>query len=97
MARHRVARPGGSRLRRRPASRQLIRRGHPRVAAPRLDLYRGRFLADIAISEEAWTDWLAGERQRLEGLALDAMMRLGEQELAAATGPSPPSRPASAR
>jgi hypothetical protein len=36
----------------------------------------------VAITEEAWFDWVAGERQRLEGLALDAMVRLGEIELA---------------
>ena len=36
----------------------------------------------MAITEEAWADWVAGERQRLEGLALDALVRLGEIELA---------------
>ena len=46
-------------------------------------LYRGRLLADIAIPEEAWTEWLGVQRQRLEGLALDAMVKLGEQELEA--------------
>jgi DNA-binding SARP family transcriptional activator len=45
--------------------------------------YRGRLLDDMEIPEEAWTDWLAAERQRLEGLALDAMVKLGEQELKA--------------
>src|SRR5215510_14773516 len=45
--------------------------------------YRGRLLPDIEIPEEAWTEWLTAERQRLEGLALDAMVTLGEQELAA--------------
>ena len=46
-------------------------------------LYKGRLLADIEIPEEAWTEWLAAERQRLEGLALDAMVKLGDQELEA--------------
>jgi TolB-like protein/DNA-binding SARP family transcriptional activator len=46
-------------------------------------LYRDRLLADIAIAEEAWTEWLDVQRQRLEGLALDAMVKLGEQELEA--------------
>ena len=45
--------------------------------------YKGRLLADIEIPEEAWTKWLTAERQRLEGLALDAMMKLGELELGA--------------
>jgi DNA-binding SARP family transcriptional activator len=44
-------------------------------------LYRGQLLGDIAIPEEAWTEWLGVRRQRLEGLALDAMLKLGEQEL----------------
>jgi TolB-like protein/Flp pilus assembly protein TadD len=46
-----------------------------------VDLYGGSLLADIAIPEEAWTEWLGVQRQRLEGLALDAMVRLGEQEV----------------
>jgi DNA-binding SARP family transcriptional activator len=47
-----------------------------------VDLYRGRLLAEIAIpEEEAWTEWLDVQRQRLDGLALDAMVKLAEQEL----------------
>ena len=46
-------------------------------------LYRGHLLADMAIPEEAWTEWIGAQRQRLEGLALDAMVKLGEQELEA--------------
>jgi DNA-binding SARP family transcriptional activator len=45
------------------------------------DLYRGCLLAEIAIPEESWTEWLEAQRQRLEGLALDAMVKLAEQEL----------------
>jgi len=44
-------------------------------------LYRDCLLADIAIPEDAWTEWLGVQRQRLETLALDAMVKLGEQEL----------------
>ena len=33
------------------------------------------------MTEEAWTDWIDGERQRLEGLALDAMVKFGDLEL----------------
>ena len=43
-------------------------------------LYRDCLLTDIAIPEEAWTEWLGVQRQRLQGLALDAMVRLAEQE-----------------
>jgi TolB-like protein/DNA-binding SARP family transcriptional activator len=46
-------------------------------------IYSGRLLADIAIPEEAWTDWIEAQRQRLEGLALGALVKLGEQELEA--------------
>ena len=46
-------------------------------------LYRGSLMADVVILEEAWTEWLEAQRQRLEGLALDAMVTLGEQELEA--------------
>jgi DNA-binding SARP family transcriptional activator len=44
-------------------------------------LYGGRLLGDMSVTEEAWTEWLEAEHQRLEGLALDAMVRLGEQAL----------------
>jgi len=46
-------------------------------------LYKGCLLPDIEIPEEAWTEWLAAERQRLEGIALAAMVKLAEQELEA--------------
>ncbi len=48
-----------------------------------VSLYGGRLLDDITIPEEAWAEWFETERQRLEGLALDAMVKLGEQELEA--------------
>jgi class 3 adenylate cyclase len=53
--------------------------GGPLAAAA--ELYRDQLLADVNIAEEAWTDWLAAERPRLEGLALDAMVSHGEQAL----------------
>jgi DNA-binding SARP family transcriptional activator len=61
----------------------LIRDGSRDSLAAAVDLYKSRFLSDVNISEEAWADWVAGERQRLEGLALDALVRFGEIELAA--------------
>ncbi len=61
----------------------LIREGSRSSLATAVDLYKDHLLADVAIREEAWSDWVAGERQRLEGLALDAMVRFGEIELAA--------------
>jgi len=61
----------------------LIRDGSRASLAAAVDLYKGRFLSDVNISEEAWADWVGAERQRLEGSALDALVRLGEIELAA--------------
>jgi DNA-binding SARP family transcriptional activator len=46
-----------------------------------VSLYKGSLLAEIAIPEEAWTAWVDARRQQLEGLALDAMIKLGEEEL----------------
>ncbi len=62
---------------------ELIGEGTSEALTAAADLYRGRFMDDIAVSEEGWNEWLAGERQRLEDLALGALVRLGEQELAA--------------
>jgi TolB-like protein len=61
----------------------LVANGSREALAAAVGLYRDYLLADIAIPEEAWTDWLGVQRQRLEGLALDAMVKLGEQELEA--------------
>jgi DNA-binding SARP family transcriptional activator/CheY-like chemotaxis protein len=60
----------------------LVREGSRASLAEAVGLYKQRLLADVAIPEEAWADWVAGERQRLEGLALDALVRFGEIELA---------------
>ncbi len=61
----------------------LIRNGSRDSLTTAADLYKGRLLADVRVTEEAWADWLPGEQLRLEGLALDAMVRLGELELEA--------------
>ena len=55
--------------------------GSPASLAEAVGLCKGRLLADVAVPEEAWTEWLTGERQRLEGLALDALVRFAEMEL----------------
>ncbi|WP_371424784.1 AAA family ATPase [Tardiphaga sp.] len=53
------------------------------------DLYAGPLLTDLNITEDAWSDWRGSERERLEGIALDAMvghsrqaMRVGNAEIA---------------
>jgi DNA-binding SARP family transcriptional activator len=44
-------------------------------------LYQGAFLTSVTIKEEGWSDWVAAQRTRLEGLAVRTMTQLGEQEL----------------
>ena len=61
----------------------LIREGSREALSSAADLYRGRLVDDVALSEEGWSDWLTAERERLLELALGALMGLGEQELAA--------------
>ena len=80
------------------ASRTLVREDTRESLTAAADLYRGRFMDDIAVSEEGWTEWLTGERQRLEDMALGALVRLGEQELAAGRpAPALEGRPARRR
>jgi TolB-like protein/DNA-binding SARP family transcriptional activator len=59
----------------------LVRQGSRGSLAAAADLYKGQLLADVALTEEAWREWLHVQRQRFEGLALDSMVKLGEQEL----------------
>jgi TolB-like protein len=59
----------------------LIREGSRTSLAAAVDLYKDQLLADVTVREEAWADWVSGERQRLENLVLDAMVRHAEQEL----------------
>ncbi len=59
----------------------LSRDGSPASLAAAADLYQDPLLDDVTIAEEAWADWLGAERLRLEGLALDAMIRYAEQAL----------------
>jgi class 3 adenylate cyclase len=61
----------------------LVREGSRDALSAAADLYRGRLIDDVTVSEEGWSDWLTGERERLLELALGAMVGLGEQELAA--------------
>jgi class 3 adenylate cyclase/DNA-binding SARP family transcriptional activator len=61
----------------------LVREGSREALSAAADLYRGRLIDDVTVSEEGWNEWLTGERERLLELALGAMVGLGEQELAA--------------
>ena len=58
----------------------LIREGSRNSLAAAANLYKGPPLADLTVTEAAWAEWAAGEQRRLEGLALDAMTKLGELE-----------------
>jgi DNA-binding SARP family transcriptional activator len=60
----------------------LLRDGSRDALSAAADLYRGRLVDDVSISEERWNEWLTAERERLLDLALGALVRLGEQELA---------------
>jgi TolB-like protein/DNA-binding SARP family transcriptional activator len=62
---------------------ELLSDGSRDALTDAVNLYRGSLLAETEIPEEAWTEWLGAQRQRLEGLALDGMVKLGEQELEA--------------
>jgi TolB-like protein/Tfp pilus assembly protein PilF len=61
----------------------LVRDGSRDALAEAMQIYKGSLLADSTIAEEGWVEWLTAQRQRLETLALDAMVRLGERELQA--------------
>ncbi|MGQ3277963.1 MAG: tetratricopeptide repeat protein [Shinella sp.] len=59
--------------------RALIIEGSSTSLAAAVDLYAGPLLSDLTIAEDAWSDWLAAERERLESLALDAMVGHGQK------------------
>jgi class 3 adenylate cyclase len=62
----------------------LIRDGSHDAMHTAANLYRGPFVDDIiGVSEESWSEWLAGERERLQELALNALVGIGGQELTA--------------
>src|SRR5262252_1195287 len=61
----------------------LVGQGTRTSLTEAVELYKSRLLVDIRIPEEAWSEWLDSERVRLEGIALDAMVRLGDFELQA--------------
>jgi class 3 adenylate cyclase/DNA-binding SARP family transcriptional activator/predicted ATPase len=60
----------------------LVGEGSRDALSEAADLYRGRLIDDVTVSEQGWNEWLTGERERLLDLALGAMMGLGDQELA---------------
>ncbi|HSR80548.1 MAG TPA: bacterial transcriptional activator domain-containing protein, partial [Hyphomicrobiaceae bacterium] len=65
-----------------PRFETLVQQGGRAALSEALDLYRGRLLCDLKLAEEGWTEWLDFEQRRLEGMALNTIIRLGEAELA---------------
>ncbi|MBO0740348.1 MAG: hypothetical protein J2P51_02835 [Hyphomicrobiaceae bacterium] len=65
-----------------PRFQRLVQQGGHAALSEALDLYRDRLLCDLTLAEEGWADWLGFEQQRLEGLALNTIIRVGEEELA---------------
>lgn len=60
---------------------ELVQDGSRDALSAAADLYRGRLADDISVGEESWSEWVAGERERLSELALGAMVTLGGHEL----------------
>jgi class 3 adenylate cyclase/DNA-binding SARP family transcriptional activator len=59
----------------------LILKGSRASLAAAADLYRNPLLTDLNIEEEAWSEWRDRERERLEDLAVDSMVRHGQHAL----------------
>lgn len=52
----------------------LIAKGDHASLKTAVELYAGPLVSDLSIAEDAWSDWHVAERERLESLALDAMV-----------------------
>jgi DNA-binding SARP family transcriptional activator len=65
-----------------PRFEMLVRQGGRDALSEAVELYKDRFLSDLKLAEEGWAEWLSREQQRLEDMALNAVMKLGEEELA---------------
>ncbi len=61
----------------------LVADGNVRALGEVSKLYGGGLLADLIIPEESWSEWVQVERQHLEQLATDAMLKFSEHELEA--------------
>jgi DNA-binding SARP family transcriptional activator len=61
---------------------ELLREGSHAALGQATEIYRGELLAGVLIQQEAWSDWVSSERRRLESLALSAMVRFAEEEVA---------------
>lgn len=62
---------------------RLANEGTSLALAEAAALYRGSLLADLSVDAEEWGDWLEGERQRLQDIAVDVLVRHANSELKA--------------
>jgi TolB-like protein/two-component SAPR family response regulator len=60
----------------------LVADGTSKALRAAVALIDGELLAGIDVGQDAWEEWLAAERRRLNGLVADALVRLGEIEIA---------------
>ena len=60
---------------------RLANDGSSPALAEAAALYRGPLLADLSVNAEEWADWLEAERQRLQDIAVDVLVRHAENEL----------------
>ena len=74
---------------------RLARSDVPAALEQAVSLYKGDLLAGMAIRAPAFEEWLAVERERLRGLAIQALCRRLDDGAGPRLGPSPSrSRPA---
>src|SRR5262249_17846710 len=64
------------------AFEELIAEKTPQALASAVSLYRGDLLDGLEIGDPAFEEWLLAERQRLRGLAQEALATLLESHLA---------------
>jgi adenylate cyclase len=62
---------------------RLANEGSSHALAAAAALYRGSLFADLSVNAAEWADWLAAERQRLQDLAVDVLVRLADHQLKA--------------
>jgi len=59
---------------------KLIEEGSQDSLCEAVDQYKDLFLSNLSIREEDWIKWMTERCRRLKGLAVDALIRLGESE-----------------
>jgi DNA-binding SARP family transcriptional activator/TolB-like protein len=60
--------------------KNLIEEGSHESLCEAADHYKDLFLSNLSIREENWIEWMTEQRRRLEGLVVEALVRLSESE-----------------